>query len=450
MLKNDIITKEKIGSVYMRVEGTDINLIFKLYLQGRTIKEIADAFCIKNHKKVSDSINYYFKEHPSIKYEYRKERIKNIPNEKIYLLINQGLSYIKIADMYSISESTVKLKLNQYYKENNIPFEKNDKESIKNNSKMSLPMDEIIEKFKNGKTISNLAKEYNISASTMSSHLRDILSENEMILIINKNRHTKKSWFTQEELFNVRKLYESGEYTKNEIANSFNISLVILNSILKDEYKKIGKKDIPKIVSEKTLITFINVDKYNKNQLLKYADDNNFVIPEKLLKKYFKDDINIEKIRKFVIDKIVKNPIDENSQKEIFNNYNIASLLKSKGYNDKYQAVAILYSLPKITDIKIDEINKILEDKTDLIEAIELLNMEEDNNKKLLENDFAKIVKIAEYIEKIKKDTLNGIQCSINDYRKYYEISKNTRLRSDFDLVIYENKKLLYNKDEQK
>ncbi len=203
-------------------------IIKEKYLEGKSVTEIVEELNISK-ATVYRHINQ-LKE--SGKIQERKERIK----EK-YL---EGKTITKIAEELNISQSTVSKYIKKLKEEGEIPKDLNDRQKRK----------EIVkEKYLEGKSITKIAKELNMNQPTVSRYIKKLKEEGEIPKDFNKQARSRK---IQERNEIIKEKYLEGKST-TKIAKELNISQSTVCQHI-NQLKESGEiKERKEIVKEKYL-----------------------------------------------------------------------------------------------------------------------------------------------------------------------------------------------------
>lgn len=309
----------------------------------------------------------------------------------------------------------------------------------------------IVEDYKKGSTLEELSKKYGFSLYFIRNIIRDSLSNEEIKKIV---RNRKNTYFTDEEINYIVYLYENGIETKSQLGKRFKLNKKRIENLLLKNYKKYGINYIPTVVSETAFLKMLYNSNYTKDQMVEKAKKAKKIIPQYLLEKYYKKEMDIDKVRQYVIKQYTTvEQQDDDLKKNMFKSFNIASILKNKNLGLEYQIVALLYSLPQTTGDTIEELSKVVDGDEEIINAINVLNskdkIEEEYINDLQNNKIAVNVKIAEKIEEVKQLSLEEIPVNLLEHYRYYEISKSTELKEEYEKVIKDNKKLIKIKEEK-
>ena len=428
----------------MKIEGTDIeSKIMPLYLQGITIPKIAKEFSIKDCEKLTNAINNFIKDK---KANIQKQRVNSISAEDVYNLIKNGKSHYQIAALYNISQYAVKKIIDRYCVENNIEYTEVKRKLSDDRSNIKLT-DETVKKmirdFRLGVGVKELSKEYGVSETRIYAKIYEKMPLEEIRFI--QRRSKNKKYCAYEKSIEIIELFEQGKKIP-QIAEIFGCSTNMVKKVLEAEYKKNGKKRLPKSVSKEAFLRFQQKGKYTREEIIEEAKKIDMIIPIDFLDEYYgKQEIDVKKIRRFVINQFADNKLEEQEEKFIFKNFNVAKILKENKYDEKHQAIALLYSLPQITKTSYEEISKAIDNDEEMMQAIRLINGNEKNIgeylKNLQQSQMATNVKVAITLEELKEKNLNQTKINLLEYEPYYIISKDTNLNDAYNLAINENER---------
>lgn len=409
------------------------------YKKGISLDKISENHKYINIESMKTAINAYItKKHLN---SIREERYKNINGDEIDKLMHEGCSYDDIIRLYDLKTKTQVInKLNEYYKEHNLPII----DPIY--AKKELPIDKIVEDYKNGRTMQDIAEEYGVAYSVIFDRLHQAIPEN----IRNKNADILQQ-FTED----IVNQYENGE-TLNNLARQYHVTTQKIRTFLDKYYQKNYDYPFrPTVLSEAKfrgwLKTINNYDKSKekilefsdtvktKELILKYAEQGNVLIPNDVLEKYFGEEIDIVAIKNFIIDKLVNQNTNNNKDKQNYSKYfEISKSLEEHGYNLIYRAIALLYDLPNISKTSIEEISKVVNNNAEICDAIKLINEDELNEEyfdKLRENTIARDVKLAIENYELRRMQFKEKSVAKERYNKYKELSKNTHFSADFNSI---------------
>ena len=437
--------------VKVTIEGTDVGKkIMPLYMEGKSITEIAKIFCIKNYHKLSVAINEYIQKN---NLKIHSERIKAINPREIYELRKEGYTIIKIGLIYNINSYEVEYIFSKYCKENNI----SKKDFMDSKMQDGIDKEKLIDDFQNGYSINKLAEKYNISQTKVNHIIEQNLSPEERIDILNKNKNN--NYIGDEKAFEILELYREG-YTRKEIAEMLKIKETVVGEVLRIQYKKMGKDNVPKRMGKSIFLKGVKMKKYTREKIIEEADRLDIIIPKRYLDEYFGEevtdndnpgklrirDVDIKKIREFVLKKFAYYKVEQEDRKIMFKNFNIAKTLKDNGYNSIYQALALIYSLPPITYTTEEELFNLLENNEEMIQALKIiwddtLNIEE-YIEKLKNCKLAQYVKLAIILEEIREKNVNKEKLDMSKYEPYIKLAKETNLKDEYDVAIIENEQI--------
>ena len=410
-------------------------IIMPLYLAGKTIPEIAKELAIRDHQKLRDAINEFIQKERN---KINRERIKNINPEDIFNLRKKGKSIAQICALYNLTSFQIEQIFKKYCIENNIDrkiFHRAKLENVNSN--------DLVEKIEEGYTLQKLAHEYNVSTTAIRNRILQVISVTKLKELYSKNG---KKGEIEEKVSKVIELYGKG-ISREEISLQVGYGITTVQKILEKEYRKRGKEEVPKIISMRAFSAKINKKGVTRENILKEAEENNVIIPQVFLDNYFgKEEIDVDKIRKFVISQFTDGDLEEEKRMKMFKGFNVAKQLKENGFDLKYQAIALLYLLPNVVRTPMDEIRKVINDNNELMDAIEAIISDETNKEEYFQRikkcRYAIEVKLAIILEELKEHNLNKEKIDISQYEEYIKMSKHTKFQDEYELAILENKQL--------
>ena len=314
------------------------------------------------------------------KMETRK--ITNEEKEKIYELFKTGVPMSSLTKMYHITYQTISRIINR--------GQNNDKKT----DKTKIPMDEIEQAYID-KTMSKLAKKYKVSLSGLYYKLKKTYGNE----YVNTLKEKRKKGATDE----IIKLYEEYGYSALKISKvnpDFSVSKV--RDTLQRHYAKKNKK-VPRLVKKEVFLQLLKSGKSIK-EILSETEKVDFLVPKIYIDEYLdsNNEINVEDI-KLIVNRELKKLSREDKKPNYIEPFEFANILKSKGYDTKYQAVALLYKLIKYNDLPLDKIVKDVKND-DIRTALYILaykNMTFEEYKEGIENnEIAKAILLEEKQQK--------------------------------------------------
>ena len=123
--------------------------------------------------------------------------------------------------------------------------------------------------------------------------------------------------------------------------------------------------------------------------------------------------------------------------------YEVANMLKEKGYDVNYQVAGLLHDTLEDTDATKEEILKI--SNLDVLETVILLTKEkgykmEDYYNRIMNNDMAKMVKLADRLHNLKESTMTNIffkKKYIKETEKWYlKMAEETSFEEDINNAL--------------
>ena len=171
---------------------------------------------------IRDRINEYYE---SIGETRPKKKIiipkKEIIIEEIIQKWENGTTTKELAEEYGIPRGTMYGKIRKYYEYR----ERKKPEREKSNPKIELPVQDILEQWKNGVSQAKLAKKYGVSIGTINNRINEAYEE---------ERITKKEKLEQE----ILKRWQEGGVTLKELETEFRKSKRSIARIINDFYKR--------------------------------------------------------------------------------------------------------------------------------------------------------------------------------------------------------------------
>lgn len=153
-----------------------IGEIYQLHQSGVPIKEIAERFhypfnpVYKRLHKYCEENNLPFTNVPP------KNSKPYLSSEKIYQLRQSGVPIKEIAQRLNCTSYAIYYRLHKYCKEKNIPFEK----QISKPAEIKLPIVEVYEKYQNGSSLEDLAESYGCTPNTLKKKLLQFYKDNNL------------------------------------------------------------------------------------------------------------------------------------------------------------------------------------------------------------------------------------------------------------------------------
>ena len=152
-----------------------IDEIVKKWKQGATQKELAKEYGVARttiDKRISEYYKREGKQRPKKELNPKIE----LPIEKIVEKWKQGATQKELAKEYGVSTQTINNRISEYYEKEG---KQKTKPKRKSKLKIELPIDEIVEKWEQGNTLIELTKEYGVSYRTIQSRISQYYDKNE-------------------------------------------------------------------------------------------------------------------------------------------------------------------------------------------------------------------------------------------------------------------------------
>lgn len=116
----------------------------------------------------------------------RNGRKIELPIDEIVEKWKQGSTIKELAKEYGVSQTTINKRISEYY-------EKIGKPKPKRKTKIELPIDEVVEKWKQGATQSELEKEYGVSISTINTRISEYNEKKEIETKLSKHKNVENN-----------------------------------------------------------------------------------------------------------------------------------------------------------------------------------------------------------------------------------------------------------------
>lgn len=261
----------------MREIELPIEEIVRKYENGINPENIAKEYRV-SYSTINRKINQYY-ENIEIERPFLKRGGKKIelPIEDIVEKYEKGTNTEKIAREYGISYSTIDSRLKDYYKEIGVerPFLK------RGETRIELPIEEIVEKYENGTNPENIAKEYGISYCTIYSRLKEYYKK-----IGEKRPFLKRGGKRIEiQIERIVEKYENGT-SISELAEEYRISYNTINGRLKSYYAAEQRK-VPRVLKSLSLIEEYLEKGLTIEEITQIASNKNIIIPQDLINTLF-------------------------------------------------------------------------------------------------------------------------------------------------------------------
>lgn len=204
-----------------------IEEIVEKWENGALQRELAEEYQV-SVPLIRSRTNEYYQEKGKEKPKKKEVNPKiELPIEQIIKDMEEGMSYQKLEVKYGVSNSTIRKRLNEYYRE------KGQENPHKNEviEKIELPIEKIVKKWESGATQKVLAEEYGVSATLIANRIREYTG----------NTNNKKKEVPVEEIIEKRK----NGATVEGIAAEYGVSSALISNRIRQYYEKKGE-EIPK------------------------------------------------------------------------------------------------------------------------------------------------------------------------------------------------------------
>ena len=411
----------------MQFKGIDIEKIMEIYKQGKSFEYIIEKFNLDSSDflDLRKAIHKYIQKNEE--YDTMTKRIKLISPEELYNYKKEtNLPNSQIGYSYDITPVAVSQIMVKFYRENNL-------EPLKKKDYSKLPINKIIQEYKNGTTITDLAKKYEVNSHTLATYISKEMDPNDYYFA---KKNNKQHLYSKAK--NIKEYYEDG-MTIDEIAASYNTTKTSITNILRWTYSQEDKR-MPKVLSKEKLLQY-KESGMNIKDIKEALNSRNIIIPEKYINEVFEVQFDMKKIRKFITNKAKEDELDDEKRKALINNTNTCNYLKENGYSLEYQVVALLHNLPTITNTSDSEILTLLDGNSKMLDTIHIINSENDKDylTKLSKNEVARDVKLATIIEEIYQANISNTKLENGKYLEYLPLIKKYNLRRDFIESLQKN-----------
>lgn len=184
-----IFTEKKSGLTYKELGR-------KYRCSDNDIKRFLQQYCILNNIDFNDE------------FETKLE----LPMSKILKEKQSELTYKELGEKYGCSAGVIRSHLKQYCKENNLEY---------SSKSIDLPMEQVYEEKKKGKTYPELANKYDCSVGTIINYLKQYCEENNL-------EYPKKS-----AKLSMKQVYQKFDLFCQELGNQYGCSVSTIKSYLK-------------------------------------------------------------------------------------------------------------------------------------------------------------------------------------------------------------------------
>ena len=204
-----------------------IDEIVKKWKQGDTQRELAIEYGVSTNtinKRISEYYEKIVKSKPKRKQKPKPKPRIELPIDEIVEKWKQGTTQTELAKEYSVSTNTIGRRIAEYHK-------KIGKPNPKQKQKLDLPINEIVKKWKRGSTKTELAIEYGISYFTINSRISEYYEK------IGKPKRRQKIELPINEIIEK---WKQGA-TQRELAKEYGVSVNTIGRRIAEYHKKIGK-----------------------------------------------------------------------------------------------------------------------------------------------------------------------------------------------------------------
>ena len=278
---------EKIGKPKRRQKiELPINEIIEKWKQGATQRELAKEYGVSVNtigRRISEYYENIGKSKPK-----RKTKIE-LPIDEIVEKWEKGVTQRELAKEYGVSVNTIGRRIAEYHKKIGKP-----RPRPKPKPRMELPIDEIVEKWKQGSTIKELAKEYGVSQTTINKRISEYYEN------IGKSKPKRKTKI-ELPIDEIVEKWEKG-VTQRELTKEYGVSYRTIQSRISQYYDK--NEDNEKIKKDEKKLKVMKsssiIAEYLKKgltieQIESIALKQNIIIPQKVVEKAIQRNEQLEK-----------------------------------------------------------------------------------------------------------------------------------------------------------
>ena len=273
-----------------------IDEIVEKWEQGTTQQELAKEYRL-SIRTINRRISEYYEKEG--KQKPKPKRKIEIPIDEIVKKWEQGVIEKELAKEYGVSQATINNRISEYYKR-----EGKQRPKKELNPKIELPIEEIVEKWKQGTIQQELAKEYGVSKTTITKRIAEYYEKK-------GNKKTKPKIKSKQKIElsidEIVKKWEEGS-TQTELAKEYGISLTTISSRI-SEYNR--EKEIKtkllnyesaenngkklKIMRSSSIIAEYLRKGLTIEQIKNIALERNIIIPQKVIEKAIQRNEQLEK-----------------------------------------------------------------------------------------------------------------------------------------------------------
>lgn len=214
----------------MKEIETSIEEIALKYEKGISLEDLATQYQVST-KIIYNRLKAYYEEKRPTK---KRTRTIEIPIETIVLRYEQGAKIVDLAEEFQVSVFTINERLNEYYEK----IEKDRPYQNEHFQRKEIPIEEIVLKYEQDISIEDIAKEYQTSISTINKRL------NEYYERIGRRRPKQGHKKTKIAMISIKEVvlkYEHGTIME-ELAREYQVSTSTISKMLVKHYEKNGKK----------------------------------------------------------------------------------------------------------------------------------------------------------------------------------------------------------------
>ena len=271
-----------------------IDEIVKKWKQGATQKELAKEYGVARttiDKRISEYYKREGKQRPKKELNPKIE----LPIEKIVEKWKQGAIQKELAKEYGVSTQTINNRISEYYEKEG---KQKTKPKRKSKLKIELPIDEIVEKWEQGNTLIELTKEYGVSYRTIRNRISEYYEKEGKQKTKPKRKLKPKKELPIDEI--VEK-WEKG-VTQRELTKEYGVSYRTIQSRISQYYDK--NEDNEKIKKDEKKLKVMKsssiIAEYLKKgltieQIESIALKQNIIIPQKVIEKAIQRNEQLEK-----------------------------------------------------------------------------------------------------------------------------------------------------------
>ena len=249
-----------------------IKEIIDKYENGKTQKELAKEYRVSQPTIFKRIKEYYEENH---KGDTKKLiRSKSLPMEEIIGKYENGFLQSQLAEEYGVGLSTIGKKIREYYNESGKNKPVYNRGGMK---RKELPVDEIVKKYEQGISQEQLGREYNVTHTTIKNSIHEYYANK-------KERSSSKYIVNQEINLPIEEIVEKYKNGIDEffLADEYGVSYSTILKKIKKFYE--NKNDLkPKRVRSATIILEYLKKGLTIEQILEIAENKNIIIPENII-----------------------------------------------------------------------------------------------------------------------------------------------------------------------